>query len=594
MNCVGISLPQNSLDWIILLTKISIIIFISFYLITNFNPYYEGNDAYSYAITAKLLANGTPFYSNSLSESTGSVEFIPQDHFYIKDENIALPAGYVGFFGLTTFVYLIAGNYGLFLLGPISGIIFLIISERIASHFFGKYVGLLTLLFLSTNHYLFRTSLNLQTEAIFSIFFILGCYFLISYFKNNKPFFIFVASSFFVLSTTMRTNGIIYLPIEIVCIVGLFLLLKFKPDIFKMNQNKSYFQNFIKNNQISKNYFIKIILISILPWIIFLIFWFSYYGYFYDDPFTNHVIVMKGAENTDKQFSSLFEINSKNFENIKQYSKYILPYQFPRVVDLTSNFDSINNFLGKDWLGIVSLLILSLVNFVSFKTKKKRLQISIFSLMILGTIWFFASITTEARSLQGVPGRYMFPAFTLHYMMMGFLIYQLFGFMKERIPSKFSISLRLVLFSILVMFFSFAFYFSPPGQAIFDETFQINNPQMYNEIYPIDMEGLSSNDVLISIHTYDVLDYGLIPFNARMIDSKISDNSFELLQKIDKQGYDVYIFKNTIWKNEMLYESMLNKKSISFIDFSPSFCKVIFYDIDIEPDINLKTDTTCM
>ena len=164
--------------------------------------------------------------------------------------------------------------------------------------------------------------------------------------------------------------------------------------------------------------------------------------------------------------------------------------------------------------------------------------------------------------------------------------------MKERIPSKFSISLRLVLFAILVIFFSFAFYFSPPVQAIFDETFQINNPQMYNEIYPIDMEGLSSNDVLISIHTYDVLDYGLIPFNARMIDSKISDNSFELLQKIDKQGYDVYIFKNTVLKNDILYESIQNKKNISFIDFSPSFCKVIFHDI--EPDINLKTDTACM
>ena len=179
-------------------------------------------------------------------------------------------------------------------------------------------------------------------------------------------------------------------------------------------------------------------------------------------------------------------------------------------------------------------------------------------------------------------------------MLIGFLIYQLFGFMKERIPSKFSISLRLVLFAILVIFFSFAFYFSPPGQAIFDETFQINNPQMYNEIYPIDMEGLSSNDVLISIHTYDVLDYGLIPFNARTVESKISDDSFELLQKIDEQGYDVYIFKNTILQNKMLYESILNKKSISFIDFSPSFCKVIFYDINIEPEINLKTDTTCM
>ena len=42
----------------------------------------------------------------------------------------------------------------------------------------------------------------------------------------------------------------------------------------------------------------------------------------------------------------------------------------------------------------------------------------------------------------------------------------------------------------------------------------------------------------------------------------------------------------------MLYESIQNKNNISFIDFSPSFCKVIFHDI--EPDINLKTDTACM
>ena len=595
MNFLSLSLKKNSLDWTIILIKICIIGFISFYLITNFNPYYEGNDAYSYAITSKLLVEGSLFYTNSLSESTGSVEFIPQDHFFTNKENIALPAGYVGFFGLTAFTYLIAGNYGLFLLGPISGIVFLIVAERISSHYFGKYVSLLTLLLLSTNHYLFRTSLNLQTETIFSIFFLLGCYFLISYLRNNKLLFIFASSSFFVLAATIRTNGIIYFPIEMVCIIGFLVLIKFKPNIFNINQNKLYFQNFIKNKKISKTYFTKIILISSLPWLIFMIFWFSFYGYFFDDPFTNHIIVMKGAENTDKHFSSFFEINSKNYENVKQYSKYLLPYQFPRIVDTTSYFDKINDFVGKDWLGIISLLILLLINFVSFKTKKKRLLTLIFSMMILGTIWFFASTTTEDRASSGVPGRYMYPAFTLYYMMIGYMIYQLFGFVKTRLPSKFSIVVRLLIISILIMFFSFAFYFSPPIHAISNNTFEIKNPQMYNDKYPIDREGLSYNDILISIHTYDAIDYGVIPFNARMSTAGITDNSFELLKTIDKQGYDIYILKNsTWWQNKILYESISNKPNISFIDHSSSFCKVIFHTTIYEVNVNSKINTKCI
>ena len=594
MNCISQFVKQSPLEKIITFSKILIIFFVAFYLLTNFNPYYEGNDAYSYAITAKLLADGSLFYSNSLSETTGQIEFIPQDHYFINEDNVALPAGYVGFFGLTTFVYLIAGNYGLFLLGPICGIIFLIISERIASHFFGKYVGLLTLLFLSTNHYLFRTSLNLQTEAVFAICFLLGCYFLISYLKNYKTICILASSSFFVFSATIRPNGIIFFPIELACIIGLILLLKFKPNIFSTTNNGLHFFNFTKDKQNYKKYFTKIILIAVLPWVAFLLFWFSFYGYFFDDPFTNHVVVMKGVEEPDKDVSSLFKFNSKNFENTKQYSKYLLPYQFPRIVDISPDFNDINNFFGKDWIGIISLILLLIINFVSFKTRKNRLQIIIFSLMTLGTVWFFASITTEIRALEGVPGRYMFSAFTVYYMMIGFLIYHFFGFLKNNLSSKYLIPSRFIVLVIIAFFFFAAFYFSPPIQDILDNTFQIKSPQIYAERYPLDQEGLSSNDVLISIHTYDALDYGLIQFNARITESGINDSSFELLQKIHKLGYDVYIIKDTtIWQNKILYESLLDRKDISFSDSSPSFCKVIFNSNSAELNANLITDDTC-
>ena len=87
MNCISQFVKQSPLEKIITFSKILIIFFVAFYLLTNFNPYYEGNDAYSYAITAKLLADGSLFYSNSLSETTGQIEFIPQDHYFINELN---------------------------------------------------------------------------------------------------------------------------------------------------------------------------------------------------------------------------------------------------------------------------------------------------------------------------------------------------------------------------------------------------------------------------------------------------------------------------------------------------------------------------
>ena len=54
----------SSQDKIVKIAKISLIVFAGIFLIGNFNPYFEGADSYSYALTAKQLSQGNLFYTN--------------------------------------------------------------------------------------------------------------------------------------------------------------------------------------------------------------------------------------------------------------------------------------------------------------------------------------------------------------------------------------------------------------------------------------------------------------------------------------------------------------------------------------------------
>lgn len=566
---------NHNVDILITFSKILLILFIAIYLIGNFNPYFEGSDSYSYAITAKDFSQGKFFYTNELFV-TGEEEFFPHDMLRTKDGKHAIYAGYSGFFGLTTISYILAGNYGLFYLGPILGIILLIVSERISTNLFGKYVGLLTLLFLSTNHLFFRSALNLQTESIFSICFLLACYFLIKFFRTNNYYYIIGSSSFFVVATLMKESGIIYFPIELMLLIGFFMIIGIKSKMFsaKIKSNSVILGQF---SSLTKGKLTRIFLLAFIPWLIFFAFYFSYYAYFFDDPFTNRVVLRQGAENTDVKLTSLFSLSAKNFENVKQYSKYILPYQFPRIVDTSPNlFLNFNNSIGENWVGLLALSSLSFFLFLSIWKKNNRLSIIIFTAMIFATVWFFSSVTTEQRALRGVPGRYMFPAFILYYMILGFMIVKFLKYSSFKKPINFKIfaGIKIIFVIILIIFFLSAFYFSPPIQAIYDNDFHIQNPIEFNERYPLDKEGLSSNDILISSNL-EAMDYGFIQFKAYIQDENISPKSLNLLKKTLKDGYDVYIMKNPFnSKDKMIYKNLANHSEFIIKDHSKSFCKV--------------------
>ena len=221
-------LPERKIDLILKLVKISFIAFTSIFLILNFTPFYYGYDSYLYGTATIGIVDGSYEYTNELLDQTGSDLFHPSG-WTITNDNTAIPKSSIGIFGFSTISYLLAGYFGLFYLGPILTILLIIVSERIATKIFGEVAGFLTLIIVGTDSIILWTGLNLLTDNIFSLFFILGSFYLIKFFKTRKESIIFLSSIFFVIAAFVRINGVIAFPIEMF-ILGFFALKSIKNE----------------------------------------------------------------------------------------------------------------------------------------------------------------------------------------------------------------------------------------------------------------------------------------------------------------------------------------------------------------------------
>jgi len=221
--------------------KIGIIIFVSFSLIANFNLYYNQIDTLIYGYTGISLTQGTYGITNELLEKTGDPTFIPL--FYAKTVfGYAIPFASAGMTGISTFAYLLGGYYGLFYVGPIFTILLLIISERVATKWFGSFVGLLTLVFVSASAVIYFWGRALMTESIFSVFFILGCFYLIKFFHEKRERLILLSTIFFVASAFVRFIGMSIFPVEILLILGYFIAHRFratKNELISSNKSQN-------------------------------------------------------------------------------------------------------------------------------------------------------------------------------------------------------------------------------------------------------------------------------------------------------------------------------------------------------------------
>ncbi|WP_299290920.1 glycosyltransferase family 39 protein [Nitrosopumilus sp.] len=567
-------------DSLINLVKISVIIIAGIYLIGNFTPYYEAKDAYLYGIEAINFSKGIYSMSNVLLEETGRMEFVG-DNYRKTIHGDAVPSSGVGTPLLGALAYMIGGYYGLFYLGPILGILFLIIFERISTKLFGKYVGLLSLLFLTTCHIVFRSAVLPNTDAILTLFFIPGIYYLIKFFKNKDEKTIFLASTFFAIASLVKIPGIVYFPLELVLILGYVVYQK-------INQRKLS-SEWKWKNKINKKKILKISVLLFIPWIIFFGFWFSYNNYYYGGPTTTYLSVKYGVEiSSSSHIGTLFVIEQRDFDQFKDYSKYLLPYQIPATYNkVTNNFDDV---LGKHWPGLISPLIILLALVVSFKQKEKRIEILVMSSFIAGIIWFFAGQSSVERASVGLPARFMLPALSLFFIVLSYLIIKIlksefihknpFGNKKTKIFRNFVIV-------ILGVFFIGAFYFTPPIQMFISEDIQFKDPRIFAERYPLDTSQIPENSIIVSHHNDWAIDYGAIPFVLHF-QHGINPESVSLLKKSVSEGYDAFIFKQPTVKGEKsTWSNLAENYDLVFIEHSEKFCRIIISE-------DKESDSVCM
>ena len=531
---------------IVKITKIGIIVFISFSILGQFVPFFEGSNSYFYGMASILFVDEGISVSNPFLEKYETNEFLIEN-WLRTNQNEMTPMSGNGLMVLGGIAYLFGGYFALYYLSPILFIILLIVSERTATKLFGKYAGLITLIILSASNLLFRNSIQLHTESLFCLLFILGTYFLIKFGRTNQTYLVLIASTMFAFSSTVRLTGIILLPIE-------FFILSI----------------FIINNR-SKNKKIISLILATIPWIIFLLV-FAYGNILTTgEPFVVYGTLNEGySKFFESSPLSLIAFEETDFENAIQYSKYLLPYIFVGAFNsIDNNFE---NILGEHWIGLIPLIIFGLILIYSYKSKNKKLEVFVITLFILGIIWIYGSITSEELGELGVPGRYVLPAFVLSSMLFGYAIEQIFSKIRNKKGIKIKI-FQLIFLSSLFVIIIISYNFSP-AITIFDQENYLKNPFDYEREFPLNDEKILEDSIIVTPVGARSQEYNLASFRIITI-NHTSINSINLLQDIIKEKDNVYVFKIPFNNGEKnMIQNLIDNHGFVLEELSETFCKM--------------------
>jgi len=619
---------------IINIIKISLIMFVSFSLLGNFVPFFQAYDDISYGLSAILLANGSYGFSNQLLEETENSAFMPLE--WVKTQyNTAIPKSSFGIHGIASAFYYLVGIGGLFYLGPIFTILLIIFSERIATKLFGSFVGLVTLILLVSDWRIFEVGLRLVTDNIFSVFFILGCFYLLKFLKKRNYIFILLCSMFFTVSTFIRINGIIFFPIEILILAGYFLFQSYRETRDELNSNN--FKPFRTMNlltrkissKITTKNFLKFNVLLFIPWLIFAAFWLSYNDYYFGDPTTNYRVEKRtiqipiySEEGSDIGFEekiiglqgknpilSFLKFDLDRFEWIQFYSVAALPDALKFGLIVTTSSDWKEDWQAENWMSIFSFFIIILSVFISFYKKIKRTEVLAFTIFILG-FWLFFSSDYIAPSAVSAPSydikdRYVIPTTLLSFMLFGFILDNIWksNLWKSSQNNSREIvkGLKGLFLVTVILFFSLTFFIMPPVQGVLQNGFKFNDPAEYSDSF-YDFEKLPEDSIIvgdIGRRTLLYTDTHYYPYQGYNVKSewnpeKLSPDSFQTIQKVLTDDYRAFVFREDMWPlDEKFFKYLEENQGIILIKYSEKFCEIKMISALGDNAIDLKSDPTC-
>jgi len=606
--------------------KIAIIVFVSLFLLGHFLPFYSGADSIIYGMSAISLANGSWEYTNKLLQETGKYEFVPYQWVRTVQNTTAIPYSGVGVYGVSAVSYIIGGYAGLFYIGPIFTILLLIFSERIATNLFGRFVGLVTLVVVATSRIILLHGNVLLTDIMFSVFFLLGCFYLLKFFRDRNYGLIFLCSVFFAVSTFFKLPGLIFLPVEIFLVLGYFALQNLRHTKKELN-----FKNgavIIKQtfSKIRNKKFFKITALIMIPWLVFFLFWFSYNSYYYGVLATD--FFTQSPHSGKDTLDSVFRFDSQRFTWIKFYLAPLVPglQEYHRVTTFSTEA---HDSLGINWQSPLSLLILITALGISLYRKNKRTEVIVLFTFVIVLLFFYSS--NYLISIGGAEHRRMIPALPLSFMLFGFIIYDIWKINLRGTSIKSSKTqylqttsevllyfFRIIAFGvfliIIVGFFIILLYYSAPMQVVLEEGLIFKDPFFFATFFPIPKEGLTENSVILGGLGRMAVMYDAIPFHpywgyasGSTFDERgpitlwewhpdaLPKEHIQTLKKIMEEGYEVYTFKKYKYGLDSFYfEYLKTEHGIILKDYSYTFCKVEFIKNKTETnEIYTKADSIC-
>jgi len=587
--------------------KIGIIIFVSISFFADFRPFYDGFDDHAFALMGINFAKGSYGYTNELYTETGSYDFRPL-HWIDTEQDYLVPLGSPGVVITSALFYLIGGYYGLFYLGPIFSILFLIISERVATKLFGGFVGLIALVLLASDVTFFNVGVQLLTDNIFAVFFILGVFFLIKFLRSKKDKFILISSIIFVISAFIRFNGLIFLPIEVSLVVGYFIFQNISASRRELTSNK--FLSKITLSKINGKRILKISALMILPWLSVFLFYFSYNDYYFGDPLTNYY---SRRLDTSELFTSFFTFDTDRYDSIKSYSIVFLPDILGKQILISGHNDiirlpisNVDNILG-NFLSIFSFFIFVFALTVSLYIKNKRIEVLVFlPFIFIGFLFFYSS---DYAFTIGHFDRFMIPALPLSFILLGFILDSIWkinpGRFSRKNPSIISKSFK-VGFLIFVGIFLFSSLTDAQSvQKILKNDFNFNNPEAFASIYPLDHEGLTEESIIVETRGRRAMEYGAIPFLPvhtgkinfmnELDPSWLPQKPILNLKKLLSEDHEAYTFKSHKIHFEPLYFRYLESvHGIILKDYSKTFCKMeIIENLSEQSGTDIISDDVC-
>jgi len=349
-----------------------------------------------------------------------------------------------------------------------------------------------------------------------------------------------------------------------------------------------------------------------IPWIVFLIYFFSINSYYFGDPLTTYGDAASFIETDRGTRSSFFYFDLERLEWFTFYLTGFIPDEIKNKLQYISSEDHSWN-LELNWMGVISFVIIAAGLFVSLKKKIKRTAIIILFLFALSFPFFHsASYLHYNNYLDSNPSlvtaeRYMLPSFLALAFILSFIIHEIWtGYLNKHSDksTKKILFLRALFIVLVATFLITTVLDSLMVNNLEKSGIKIKDPDKFTERYPIDQEGISEKSILMGSKLRRAFEYDVTMFNpfwvnntnSERTDENTPQDTIQLLKESMNKGYSVYTFKDNRRGEENYFKYLITSHGFILKIHSKTFCEFDLIDnySKFNNITNIESDEICV